>query len=209
MSSPCIDEYGNDICHLADYSRSVKPKPISTLSQTRVRTGGFRPPTKPTPLTPPPPTPNLNLLYSKYQNTLMNYTPNFEMNDTKIKSKTINSSNQNNDSRVMVGTKLRSYSARIKNRNFKDLPSDERLSARMTKSSYINLTEGSHASNAYATEHISGWKIDERFTSEHISVFVEKSTGNVRVSFRGTQTNADWHTNKAFLTMRVKTRAVS
>jgi len=100
----------------------------------------------------------------------------------------------------MTGTRPRSQ--RVIQRNYKDLSFDERLSARMTKASYINLTEGSHASNAYATEHISGWKIDERFTSEHISVFVENSTGNVRVSFRGTQTNADWHTNKAFLTMR-------
>ena len=90
----------------------------------------------------------------------------------------------------------------IKNHTFEEMRFDEQLSARMTKASYINLTEGSHASNAYATKHIPGWKIDERFTSEHISVFVEKATGNVQVAFRGTQTNADWHTNKAFLTMR-------
>ena len=116
----------------------------------------------------------------------MNYTPNFEMNDTNIKSKTVLSSNENNDSRVTVGSKFRSYSARVKNRKFDELSSDERLSARMTKASYINLTEGSHASNAYATEHIFGWKIDERFTSEHISVFVEDSTGNVmRVGVEG------------------------
>ena len=77
MSTPCIDEFGNDICHLVDYSRNAKPKPTTTLSKTRIRNGGFLPPpTKPPPAKPPNVNLNGDMLFSKYGNTLMDYSPN-------------------------------------------------------------------------------------------------------------------------------------
>ena len=72
MSTPCIDEFGNDICHLVDYSRNAKPKPTTALSKTRIRNGGFRsPPTKPPPAKPPNVNLNGDMLFSKYGNDKM------------------------------------------------------------------------------------------------------------------------------------------
>ena len=68
----------------------------------------------------------------------------------------------------------------------------EILSARMTKASYINLTEGSHAAQAYANAHIPGFRLDHSLTTEHQSVFYNKETGELRLAYRGTQAGRDW-----------------
>ena len=82
---------------------------------------------------------------------------------------------------------------------YHELTREEIQAARMTKASYINLTEGSHASNAYAHSLIDGWKIDHELSNEHATTFVDKQ-GNVRIAYRGTQhglfKGQDWVTNR-------------
>ena len=82
---------------------------------------------------------------------------------------------------------------------YHNLTPEEIQAARMTKASYINLTEGSHASNAYANSLIDGWKIDHELSNEHATTFVDEK-GNVRIAYRGTQhglfKGQDWVTNR-------------
>jgi hypothetical protein len=68
-------------------------------------------------------------------------------------------------------------------------------SARMTKVSYINLTEGTHSAHMYMKQHLPGWSLDTALTNEHGAVFHNKATGELHVAYRGTQTLYDWDTN--------------
>ena len=72
-------------------------------------------------------------------------------------------------------------------KEYSTMSPSEVLSARMTKASYINLTEGSHAAQAYANAHIPGFKLDQSLTTEHQSVFYNRQTGELRLAYRGTQ----------------------
>ena len=69
---------------------------------------------------------------------------------------------------------------------YSELTPTEIEAAKMTKASYINLTEGQHASHAYASEHIKGWQLDTSLSDEHTSVFMSKE-GKVAIAYRGTQ----------------------
>ena len=77
---------------------------------------------------------------------------------------------------------------------YDELTPTEVEAAKMTKASYINLREGEHASQAYANEHLKGWKLDTTLSDEHTSVFVSKE-GKVAIAYRGTQAGRDWATN--------------
>ena len=77
-------------------------------------------------------------------------------------------------------------------KEYQTMSPSEILSARMTKASYINLTEGSHAAQAYANAHIPGFRLDHSLTTEHQSVFYNKETGELRLAYRGTQAGRDW-----------------
>ena len=90
-------------------------------------------------------------------------------------------------------------------RTYKTVSDTERLSARMTKASYINLTEGTHAAQLYTNQHIPGYRLDTQLTDEHGAVFYNRTTNDLRVAYRGTQTNFDWTTN---LRMATATRIV-
>ena len=68
-------------------------------------------------------------------------------------------------------------------------------SARMSEVSYINLVDGPHSAQKYATMHLPNYEWDKLRSTEHISVFVNKKTGKVRLGFRGTQTAVDWKMN--------------
>ena len=57
---------------------------------------------------------------------------------------------------------------------YSELTPSEVDAAKMTKSSYINLTEGQHAAHAYANEHIKGWTLDTSLIDEHSAVYVSK-----------------------------------
>ena len=50
-------------------------------------------------------------------------------------------------------------SRNINEREFSNIGESERTSARITKASYINLTEGEHAAQAYLKEHEPKWVI--------------------------------------------------
>ena len=89
----------------------------------------------------------------------------------------------------------KSLSSRMSEREFAKMTPSEVTSARMTKASYINLREGQHASQAYARDHIKGWKLDTQLSDEHGSVFQHERTGELRVAYRGTQAGRDWETN--------------
>jgi|SaaInlV_125m_DNA_1040241.scaffolds.fasta_scaffold11710_1 hypothetical protein len=77
---------------------------------------------------------------------------------------------------------------------YSELTPSEVDAAKMTKSSYINLTEGQHAAHAYANKHIKGWTLDTSLTDEHTAVYVSKE-GKVAIAYRGTQAGRDWKTN--------------
>ena len=77
---------------------------------------------------------------------------------------------------------------------YSELTPTEIEAAKMTKASYINLTEGQHASHAYASEHIKGWQLDTSLSDEHTSVFMSRE-GKVAIAYRGTQAGRDWKTN--------------
>ena len=68
-------------------------------------------------------------------------------------------------------------------------------SARMSETSYINLVDGPHSAQKYAKMHLPEYEWDKLRSTEHISVFVNKKTGKVRLGFRGTQTAVDWKMN--------------
>ena len=78
------------------------------------------------------------------------------------------------------------------------LTNDDTSMARMTKVSYINLTEGQHAAQAYANEHLPGFEIDWQLTDEHGALFRNKASGELVLAYRGTQHGADWDTNLRF-----------
>ena len=86
-------------------------------------------------------------------------------------------------------------------RTYKTVSDTERLSARMTKASYINLTEGTHAAQLYTNQHIPGYRLDTQLTDEHGAVFYNRTTNDLRVAYRGTQTNFDWTTNLRMASM--------
>ena len=96
-------------------------------------------------------------------------------------------------------TAKRSVGSNVENANvgdyfeFNDLTPMEIEAAKMTKASYINLREGDLAAREYIKNNLEGWELDPRFTTEHTATFVKG--GKVRVSYRGTQTAADWKTN--------------
>jgi hypothetical protein len=77
---------------------------------------------------------------------------------------------------------------------YSELTPTEVDAAKMTKVSYINLTEGQNAANAYANEQLKNWKLDTSLSDEHTSVFVSKE-GKVAIAYRGTQAARDWKTN--------------
>ena len=87
-------------------------------------------------------------------------------------------------------------SRNVMERDFSDIGESERTSARITKASYINLTEGEHAAQAYLKEHEPKWVIDHSLTTEHAMVCVNPETKEIRMGMRGT-TNAgeDMSTN--------------
>ena len=78
-------------------------------------------------------------------------------------------------------------SRNINEREFSDIGESERTSARITKASYINLTEGEHAAQAYLNEHEPNWVIDHSLTTEHAMVCVNPETKEIRMGMRGTQ----------------------
>ena len=81
------------------------------------------------------------------------------------------------------------------------ITNSEQLSARMTKASYINLTEGQHAAQLYTTKNIPGYVLDTELLNEHGAVFHNPQTNDLRLAYRGTQTNFDWTTNLRLATM--------
>ena len=84
----------------------------------------------------------------------------------------------------------------VMEREYSDIGESERTSARITKASYINLTEGEHAAQAYLTEHEPNWVIDHSLTTEHAIVCVNSETNEIRMGMRGTQNaGEDMHTN--------------
>jgi hypothetical protein len=77
-------------------------------------------------------------------------------------------------------------------------------SARMTKVSYINLTEGTHSAHMYMKQHLPGWSLDTELTNEHGAVFHNKATGELHMAYRGTQKGVDWDTNFRMLVGKEK-----
>ena len=69
--------------------------------------------------------------------------------------------------------------------------------ARMTKVSYINLTEGRLAALAYTKEHLPSYELitKDGILTEHGALFKNKNTNELRLAYRGTQTGVDWKTN--------------
>ena len=90
--------------------------------------------------------------------------------------------------------------SKVIDRHYSDISDSERTSAKMTKASYINLTEGSLASSMFAKEHIKGWTLDLELSNEHGSVFQHAKTGELRIAYRGTQRGVDWKTNARMAT---------
>ena len=103
---------------------------------------------------------------------------------------------------VVKGNVTRRLAAPMSQRVFQEVSASERISARMTKASYINLTEGQHASQLYSRQYIKGYKLDTQLSTEHGSVFYNKKTNDLRLAYRGTQTNFDWTTNLRLATMQ-------
>ena len=93
---------------------------------------------------------------------------------------------------------------KIEDRLYTEISDSERISAHMTQASYINLTEGTLASQMYAKQHLPNWAIDTSKigTTEHGMLFIEKNTGEMRLGMRGTQTLYDWKTNARLATMQ-------
>ena len=101
---------------------------------------------------------------------------------------------------ILKGNLSKRLMSRVSERHYDEISASERVSARMTKASYINLTEGPHASAAYAKEHIKGWTLDMELSDEHGSIFQHKKTGELRIAYRGTQKGVDWKTNARMAT---------
>jgi len=83
---------------------------------------------------------------------------------------------------------------------YSTLSPSEVVSARMTEVSYINFRDGEHAAQLYVKKNLPDYKWDRSLSTEHVAVFVDKNTGKVRVSARGTQTAYDWKTNARLAT---------
>ena len=90
----------------------------------------------------------------------------------------------------------------ISEKGYGKMTASEIDSARMTKVSYINLTEGRLAALAYTKDHLPNYELDTELTNEHGALFKNKETGELRLAYRGTQAARDWDTNMRMLTLQ-------
>ena len=118
--------------------------------------------------------------------------------DTKRTQKEID--DENSLSVQFKAATTRQQTKRISDLTYLDLSPSEVISARMTEVSYIYFRDGEHAAQLYVNKYLPGYKWDRAMTTEHIAVFVNKETGKIRVSGRGTQTAYDWKTNARLMT---------
>jgi len=85
----------------------------------------------------------------------------------------------------------------ISEKGYGKMSASEIEAARMTKVSYINLTEGRLAALAYTKEHLPSYELitKDGILTEHGALFKNKNTNELRLAYRGTQTGVDWKTN--------------
>ncbi len=91
----------------------------------------------------------------------------------------------------------------ISEKGYGTMSASEIESARMTKVSYINLTEGRLAAIAYTKEHLPNYELQTKtgILTEHGALFKHKKTGDLRLAYRGTQKKVDWKTNLRLFSM--------
>jgi len=115
---------------------------------------------------------------------------------TKVTKRTDEEKHEDNSLQVQFKAAVtKQQTKNLSASTFSTLSPSEVVSARMTEVSYINFRDGEHAAQLYVKKNLPGYKWDRSLTTEHLAVFVDKETGMVRVSARGTQTLADWKTN--------------